>query len=88
MGGKAGSPKGVRWGRARARKVECSLFLQSPEQKLQKEGFAGAQGKRKNRQEEVKKVVLLVSLIVSLDKGLCGEKHCLFAQCPAQVEIV
>lgn len=58
VGGKAGSPKEVRWGRARARKVECYLFLQSPEQKLQEEGFAGAQGKRKNRQEEVKRVVL------------------------------
>lgn len=58
VGRKAGSPKEVRWGRARARKVECYLFLQSPEQKLQEEGFAGAQGKRKNRQEEVKRVVL------------------------------
>lgn len=46
-------------GKSQSAEVGCSLFLQSSEQK---EGFAGGQGKRESRQEEVYKVMLFVSL--------------------------
>lgn len=48
--------------RASDREVGCSLFLQSPEQKLQQEGFAGGEVKRESRQEEVSKFMPFFSL--------------------------
>lgn len=51
-------------GKSQSAEVGCSLFLQSSEQK---EGFAGGQGKRESRQEEVYKVMLFVSLSLNFE---------------------